>query len=65
MARVLGCDVARVYDEHAAESRYSLDVFAMGLFTLPRHEARYVLRKIAREVGGIVLEDPSCLEESL
>lgn len=63
MAGLLGCRIDRLYDEHGGEVRYSLDAFVTGLMQLPRHEARHVLRKIAREFDAVVTEDPA-LDES-
>jgi hypothetical protein len=59
MAEQLGCRVARIYDETSGDVRYSVDGFVTGLMQLPRHEARGVLRKIAREIDALVIEDPS------
>jgi hypothetical protein len=58
MAALLGCRAGRIYDEHAGEIRYSLDVFVADLLHLPRHEGRRALRPICRAIGALVIEDP-------
>ena len=59
MALVLECRIERIYDEHAGESRYTLDTFVTGLMQLPREDARRVLRKIARWIDALVIESPA------
>lgn len=59
MADLLGCRVGTIHSQHEGEVRYSLDAFVTGLTQMPRHEARHVLRKIAREFDALVTEDPS------
>jgi hypothetical protein len=61
----LGVDVQQVYDAHAAETRYTLDLFVAGLLEVPRDAARRILRPIARLVDALVVEDPtSCSDDS-
>jgi hypothetical protein len=59
MASLLGVRVDTIYDQNGAECRYTLDAFVTGLLQLSRHEARHVLRKIARKFDALVIEDPS------
>ena len=56
--------LARVYDEHSAQVRYSLDVFIADLLHLTTDDARHVLQKIAAPLGLWVLRAPGTGEES-
>jgi hypothetical protein len=56
--------LARVYDEHAGTTRFSLDVFVADLLHLTTDDARHVLQKIAKPLGLWVLRAPGTGEDS-
>lgn len=51
----LGKRVAQVYDAHAGETTYSVDVFVAALLELRPEEARLCLNRVARLVGAWVI----------
>jgi hypothetical protein len=65
MAARLGKGIRQIYHEHASETTYSLDVWMAGLLELPYHESRMLLRRVARPIRGLVIEDPSFFDEEM
>lgn len=56
--------LARVHDEHAGSTRYSLDVFVADLLVLPTDDARHVIQKLAKPLGLWVTRAPGAGEET-